>query len=155
MTVKSGQQIGLQHLATFDSHLANGGQLPASKDGTLNLAELARATGIPKSSFYQNRKLKSRLEQVRRTQGLVRQGERSVQQAAEGDAPEPTTSPVAPSSATTLLERRVHRLEQQNAVVMAENFELRRQLKELRLQLGREDMAIETARRIPVPQEGA
>ena len=55
------------------------------------------------------------------------------------------------SKQTKVLERRVNQLEQQNAALVAENAELRRQLKSLRLQMGREDMAIETGRRIPAP----
>ena len=49
----------------------------------------------------------------------------------------------------------IHRLEQQNAALVAENYEMRRQLKELRLQLGREDMTIETGRRVAVPSDEA
>jgi len=49
-------------------------------------------------------------------------------------------------------ERRVHKLEQQNAAMIAENTDLRQQLKVLRLSLAREDMTIETARRVADPQ---
>jgi len=155
MSAKNGKQIGLEHLATLDGYLSKGGQLPVStKDGTLNLAELARATGIPKSSFYQNPKVKERLEAARTAQRLSRQGER---QAPESDDVSSTAAAKASSAsgATVLLERRLHRLEQQNAALVAENYELRRQLKELRLQLGREDMTIETGRRVVPPPTGA
>lgn len=155
MNAKNGKQIGLEHLTTLDGYLSKGGRLPVStKDGTLNLAELARATGIPKSSFYQNPKVKERLEAARTAQGLSRHGER---QAPESDGA-PSTADARASGATgatVLLERRLHRLEQQNAALVAENYELRRQLKELRLQLGREDMTIETGRRVVSPPTGA
>jgi len=153
MSGKNGKQIGQGHLATLEAFLDTGAPLPVSpKDGTLNLTELASTTGIPKSSFYQNPNVKARLEVARLEQGLVRQGER---QAAPEGAPERKEAAVRSSGSTTVLERRVHRLEQQNAALVAEAFELRRQLKELRLQLGREDMMIETARRVPAPPENA
>lgn len=154
MSAKNGKQIGLEHLATLDSYLSRGGQLPVStKAGTLNLAELARATGIPKSSFYQNPQVKERLEAARTAQGLSRQGER---QALESDGTPPTSEARVSSAtgSTVLLERRLHRLEQQNAALVAENYELRRQVKELRLQLGREDMTIESGRRVVSPPMG-
>ena len=152
---KSGRQIGLEHLGSLDDYLSKGGQLPVStKDGTLNLAELARATGIPKSSFYQNPKVKERLEAARTAQGLSRHGERQAPESDSAPSIVDATSSGA-TGATLLLERRLHRLEQQNAVLVAENYELRRQLKELRLQLGRADMTIETGRRVASPPMGA
>ena len=59
MSSRSGQQIGLEHLSTFEEYLSHGGQLPVARDGTLNLSELVRVTGIPKSSFYQNPKIEA------------------------------------------------------------------------------------------------
>ncbi len=151
MSSRSGQQIGLEHLSTFEEYLSHGGQLPVARDGTLNLSELVRVTGIPKSSFYQNPKIEARLEEARQQQGLSRAGER---QRVEGDSPEvnSTEKPLA-ARATAQLERRLHRLEQQSAVLVAENAELRRQVKHLQLQLGREDMLIDSGRRIPPPAE--
>lgn len=52
------------------------------------------------------------------------------------------------SKQSKLLERRLNQLEQQNAALVAENAEQRQQLKSLHLQMGRDDMAIETGRRI-------
>ena len=76
--MKSGKQIGDGHLATLEHYLSNGGTLPvSSKDGTLNLTALAKATGIPKSSFYQNPNVKARLEATREQVGVERQGDPS------------------------------------------------------------------------------
>ncbi|MGF6636458.1 hypothetical protein OKW39_003609 [Paraburkholderia sp. MM6662-R1] len=63
--MKSGKQIGLSHLATLDAHFADGRALPVTVNGALNQTELSRATGIPKSSFYQNPRVKERLEAAR------------------------------------------------------------------------------------------
>jgi hypothetical protein len=150
--MKSGKQIGQAHLVTLEAYFAGGGALPVSANGTLNLAELARATGIPKSSFYQNPKVKERLEAARQAQGVGRQGERQAQpKAGSEEAPAAKPAGAMANPAAVLIERRLHRLEQQNAALVAENFELRRQVKELRLQLGREDMMIETGRRVAMP----
>ncbi|TAK91645.1 MAG: hypothetical protein EPO09_15840 [Aquabacterium sp.] len=153
MSGKNGKQIGQGHLATLEAYLGTGAPLPVStKDGTLNLTELANKTGIPKSSFYQNPNVKARLEVARLEQGLVRQGERQATTEGSSEEREPA---IRSTGSTTVLERRVQRLEQQNAALVAEAFELRRQLKDLRLQLGREDMMIETGRRVPAPPERA
>ncbi len=151
MGSKNGKQIGQEHLATFEEYLLHGGQLPVAREGSLNLSELVRVTGIPKSSFYQNPKIEARLEEARHQQGLARAGER---RRVDGDSPEGSSAekPLA-ARATAQLERKLHRLEQQNAVLVAENSELRRQVKHLQLQLGREDMLIDSGRRIPAPAE--
>ena len=151
--MKSGKEIGRGYLFTLDTYIDQGNALPiSSKDSTLNLTELSRVTGIPKSTFYQNPSVKLRLERARLDQGIARWGGVAKQ-------PETTLEDRAQSSLPTqhenrarqVLERRVHRIEQQNAALVAENAELRRQLKVLRLQHGREDMVIETGRRIPKP----
>ena len=153
--MKSGKQIGDEHLAALELYISNGGALPVSpKDGTLNLTALAKATGISKSSFYQNQNVKDRLEAARLEAGLMRQGER--QQKAGPELQTSSTSPVADLNlATAALERRLHRMEQQNAALVAENYELRRLVKDLRLQLGREDMMIETGMRVVAPTTGS
>lgn len=152
--MKNGKQIGDAHIATLEQYFSAGGALPVStKDGTLNLTALASATGIPKSSFYQNPRIKQRVEIARIDAGLARQGER-LQSSESNPGGAPAIVETKGDGSTALLERRLHRLEQQNAALVAENYELRRQVKEARLQLGREDMMIETGVRI-VPPLGA
>lgn len=152
MSARNGRQIGQAHLATLEFFLATGAHLPVSpKDGTLNLTQLSKTTGIPKSSFYQNPSVKERLEAARHEQGLVRQGELQTAPSSASGAHKAVKSESNKSSA--ILEMRLHQLEQKNATLATESFELRRQLNAQRLQLGREDMMIETGRRVPVPPE--
>ena len=145
--MKSGKVIGSEYVQTFQTYLASVDALPRNEEGTLSISAIAEASGIPRQSFYKNPQLKALLEGVR--------GDSTV-----------TPSPEAPPSdgrlvrseggrddKTKALERRAHQLEQQNAALVAENAEFRRQLKALRLQVGREDMIIETGRRIPVPPD--
>jgi hypothetical protein len=142
--MKSGRDIGREHLATLESYLASGASLPFGRDGSLNLTELGKLTGIPKSSFYQNPAVREKVEQLRQPARNANEPGAENQPVASLRAPETTKA--------QRLERRVHSLEQQNAALVAEAFELRRQLKEMRLQIGREDMTIETGRRIPRPE---
>lgn len=149
--MKSGRDIGREHLGTLEAFLQSGVALPWARDGTVNLSELAKVTGIPKSSFYQNPAVRSLVEGLRPL---------SVDSVPNGPGARPGLMPTQPSDPSAIsseerkaqrLERRVNALEQQNAALVAENFELRRQLKDLRLQLGRQDMMIDTGRRLIAP----
>ena len=153
--MKNGKDIGDGYLVALKAYLSEGAVLPlSSKDGTLNLTELHRITGIPKSTFYQNPLVKKRLDEALVAQGISR----------KGDVPKPASrtpaidhqqhdqsvqSDTGHERAKQLLERKLHKCEQHNGVLVAEVCELRRQLKEVRLQLGREDMMMETGFRIP------
>ncbi|MDR6467571.1 hypothetical protein J2777_001264 [Paraburkholderia graminis] len=142
----SGQMLGQEYVKKFDSYLQEGRDLPLSgQDGTLNLAELSRITGIPKNSFYQNLPLKERLTAALEQRGVARRSETtSISEEPKSDDAEESAFQRGRRS----FERRIHILEQQLAVVIGENTSLRSENKMLRLQLGREDMMIETGRRV-------
>lgn len=156
--MKNGKDIGDGYVVALDAYLNQGGTLPlSSKDGTLNLTELHRITGIPKGTFYQNPSVVKRLDKELTALGISRRGD-----AAKRSSDAPTIEQQSPGQsvqsdvrATQMLERKLHKFEQHNSVLVAEVFELRRQNKELRLQLCREDMMIETGRRIPAPPSAA
>lgn len=145
--MKNGRDVGREHLATLEAFVASGTPAPKARDGTLNLTELGRLTGIPKSSFYQNPAVRDLIAKMRGPEVVAAASEAGTGSAA---AAAPSVSSDDPKAQR--LERRLQALEQQNAALVAENFELRRQLKAMRLQMGREDMAIETGRRIPKPE---
>lgn len=151
--LKSGRDIGREHLGTLEAFLQSGAALPWGRDGSVNLSELAKVTGIPKSSFYQN-------PAVRAVVDGLRPAPIDSATSAPSASPSPsiglgqTTDPSSVSAEerkAQRLERRVNGLEQQNAALVAENFELRRQLKDLKLQMGRQDMMIDTGRRVVGP----
>lgn len=144
------QEIGAKHFAAIEAYFRDGGIVPTmAKSGYLNLSELVRITGVPRSSFYQHDAIAQLVEDACIAQGINRQPQ--LRQGSEVQS-EPDGSPASsPNPKTRQLEKRVHRLETQNAGLMAENAELRRQLKQLHLQLGREDMQIDSGRRIPPP----
>lgn len=144
--MENGQELGRQYVAKLQSFLSSAIELPLSGgDGTLNLAELSRLTGIPRSSFYQNPPLASLLTEALNDRGVLRRGV-TKNESERGDAEASDRFDFQRGRQT--LERKVHQLEQQLAVVVAENASLRLEIKSVRLQLGREDMMIETGRRV-------
>jgi len=143
---KSGRAIGQEYLVRIHAYLDRTESLPLLGDGSLNMSAIASAADIPRQSLYKNPAIRSLLENAKAKCGApVRQDAKASKEATSG------TSAIRENKQTKVLERRVNQLEQQNAALVAENAELRRQLKSLRLQMGREDMAIETGRRIPAP----
>lgn len=155
MADESSQDIGKRHLASLKAFLDSGQLLPVSpkRVGVLNITALVKATSIPRSSFYQNENIEELLDEACTKQKITRQGASfpkvdSVAEQTDRGLPD---SQGKSDPRTKAMERRLHRLEQQNAVLVAENFDLRGQVKQLKLQLGRDDMQIESGRRIPPP----
>lgn len=142
---KSGKAIGQEYLGRIQAYLNRTESLPLLGDGSLNMSAIANCADIPRQSLYKNPSIRSLLDDAKAKSSVPAQDTKPKERA--------TTSiePMRESKQTKLLERRVNQLEQHNAALVAENAELRRQLKSLRLQLGREDMTIETGRRIPTP----
>ncbi|WP_431276453.1 hypothetical protein ACQ858_09575 [Variovorax ureilyticus] len=145
----SGVQKAHDNVEAFERYLADlkqrGEPLPLRPNGDVNLSKVAKDSGIgDRGRFYTNDRLKDLLE-----------GARPVVPPAEATvlAMQHPMESTDGSDALRRSERRAQRLEQHNATLVAENAELRRQLRELRLQLGREDMVIETGRRVPAPPE--
>lgn len=147
----SGKAVGQEYLQSVMDYLARTPELPVGDDGRLNITEIAEQSGVPRQSFYKNPGIKAALDEARTERGIVgRQEADNEEPATQGGTPASLSSDRG-AKKTKLLERRAMQLEQQNAALVAENAELRRQLKALRLQHGREDMLIETGRRIPAP----
>lgn len=147
--MKSGRDIGEEHFARLQAYVQSGEPIPTGRDGAVNVSKLGELTRIPRASFYQNSAIQGLVEELRKTHPTA-EPSGAVTEAAEPGMPARN----ADDKKSQRLEKRVQALEQQNAALVAENYELRRQLKDMRLQLGREDMAIETARRIPAPEGG-
>lgn len=148
---RSGSQRGQDNVAAFETYLAGlrerGETLPLTPKGDVNLSKVAAESGIrDRGRFYTNDRLKSLLADASKTLN-------------------PTAMPVDASAheaqpprrddngdALRRAERRAQRLEQTNAVLVAENADLRRQIRDLRLQMGRDDMVIATGRRVVLPK---
>jgi hypothetical protein len=147
---KNGRDVGREHLATLQAFVQSGNSIPVGRDGDVNVTELSRVTGIPKSSFYQNPDVRSLTETLRD----ARRAESTRQDIPARDVAVVSSSDMrVETQQMQRLERRVNSLEQQNAVLVAENAELRRQLRDLHQQLARQDMMIDTGKRIVTPPE--
>src|SRR5262245_9910626 len=108
LEMKNGQEIGREHVETFKAFLASGAQLPIGSDGTLNITALAIITGIPKSSFYQNKAIRGLVEGVDRPIA-----KRLEQPTAGGElAAQVLAGETQADKKVQRLERRVHGLEQ-------------------------------------------
>lgn len=145
---KSGRDVGKEYLNSFLAYLDRTPDLPTTQNGLINVAAIAEETGIPRQSFYKNPGISDALEGAR-----SRMGQHQKFGNEDGATPNivaPGGTPALPSDKKAkALERKITQLEQQNAALVAENAELRRQVKAIRLQAGRVDMMIETGRRIP------
>lgn len=153
---RSGKDISRECLAKVKAFLDSGSRLPVGADGSVNMSALAELVDVPRQSLYKNPSIKALLEQYRTTRPRVLADSENASVAVAPDAmvnagEVDRASEWLSVKKVKTLERRVSLLEQQNAALVAENSELRRQLKALRFQMGREDMAIETGRRIPAP----
>ena len=149
---KCGRDVGKEYLATFLAYLDCTPELPTTQHGLINVAAIAEQTGIPRQSFYKNPGVSEALA-VARSRMCQHQRDNNEESPSEGIGALDFNVSTLGSKKTKALERRVTQLEQQNASLVAENAELRRQLKYLRLQSGREDMMVESGRRIPPPHD--
>jgi hypothetical protein len=145
----SGRKTGAEYTRRVEAYLAEHQGLPVSTGGKINMTHLASVLKIPKQSLYKNPGIRLLIDEAKKRQEIAPKAPPTPEASAENPR---VGRPTESIDRLRLSERRVRRLEQQNAALVAENAELRRQLKGLRIQLGREDMMIETGRRLPVPE---
>jgi hypothetical protein len=144
---KSGQAKARELVAQFEAYLeglsSRGESLPQKANGELHITRIARDSGIgSRERFYTNPALQEML--------------RNASSVLPKRVQEPQSAPPPPSSdsikrAQRTLEARLHRLEQQNAVLMAENSELRHRVAELSARVERDEHMFTTGRRVAEP----
>jgi len=109
------QTIGADHLKTLGHYLSGlqerGEGLPG-RGGKVNTSAVATACGFNREVFYQNQQCQKLLNSAVESLGL--RGVEARETAADSDK--------------VKLERRLTHLEQQNSALVAEVYELRRQL---------------------------
>jgi hypothetical protein len=137
----SGREVGEGYLVQIQRMVSGGKPLP-TRNGDLDMKAIEAASGVPRQSLYKHPAIRALLDEARK----------NLMPAAPPDVPANKDRVAADADAKSAkelqLERKAHRLEQQNAALVAENYELRRERNKLKLQLGRQDMTIETGRRI-------
>lgn len=131
MTGQSGADLGKQNVEALRRYIGalerQGAALPA-RNGKINVSAVALACGFDRAVLYQNPAAKRELAEAAARLGLDGMAERP----AEAGATDPR-------------DERIRRLEQQNAALLAENHDLRRQLTRLR---HIEEHMAETGRRV-------
>ena len=145
-----GKALGDAYVRRAKAYLSRATELPM-QNGSVNVTALAEAAGVPTQSVYKNSHIRQALEDARKRLGLPSWSENKA-------SPSPTDSPDVTRRSdsdgkVSRLEKRLSDLEQKYSAAMAENYELRQQLKDLRLQLARDDMMIESGRRIAAPTD--
>jgi hypothetical protein len=146
---QSGQEIGSKYVERVRAYLTSGEALPLLPSGDVNVSAIADKAKVPRQSMYKNGTIRNLIEKARTDIAeLANQGVEAPAVAATS-TPQEVPELSGKSKQQQMLERRVQALEKTNISIVAENAELRRQLRDMRLQLGREDMIIESGRRIP------
>lgn len=147
---KSGQEIGSRYVERVRAYLTSGDALPLLPTGDLNVSAIADKAKVPRQSMYKNGTIRNLIETARANiAALAQRGLEAPAVAAATSAYQEVPELSGKSKQQQMLERRVQALEKANISIVAENAELRRQLRAAQLQLGREDMVIESGRRIP------
>lgn len=108
-TPKSGYQVGCEYAEKLNRYLKTVDTLPA-RNGKINKSAVATAVGIPRESLYTNPACVELLDLAIKKKKLAHHGDKE----------------------TMKLERRVNELEQKNASLLGEVFELRRKIKRYR-----------------------
>jgi hypothetical protein len=144
---KSGQAKARELVAQFQAYLDGMSSrrecLPQKANGELHITRIARDSGIgSRERFYTNPALQEMLRKA--SSGLPK-----PVQEAQSAPPSPSSDNI--KRAQRALEARLHRLEQQNAVLMAENSELRRRVAELLARVERDEHMYTTGRRVAEP----
>lgn len=153
--IKSGKEIGQLYVSRVKCFLETNQELPLAADGTLNVTLLAHLVDIPRQSIYKNsivRELvvaacaRSGVKFISKQQGLKSGDSNESASGAINDV-----NDVLKAKELLLLERRLAKLEQINAVMVIEVASLRQENIELRAQLGRAEFVVDTGRRVPSP----
>lgn len=130
MKGRSGKQVGEAHARTLQAYLENVEQLP-SRRGKVNFSAIALACQFDRAVLYNNPTCRAMLEKAVADKGLV-----GIVARENQDGNDETKA---------RLERRVHDLEQQNAALKAETYELRKQVARNPII---EEHVLETGRRV-------
>lgn len=120
---RSGQEVGTENVERLRAYLADldGRGLPLpTRGGEVNVSAIALACGFNRQVLYVNEAAKALLADAVAKGGFVRE-----EAAGDGEADE------KPVTRTDRRDRRIHRLEQENAALKAENAGLRERLRRL------------------------
>jgi hypothetical protein len=149
---ENGRMQGELYLQKVSTYLRTH-PLPLTANGTVSIAALADAVGVPTQSLHKNPRIRAELERAAAAQGVRFWSDAAKTPAADIDAGGDVAQETEAGTQRKLrsLEREIKTLAQQNALLVTENAELRRRLHDLQLQLNRVDYMMETGRRVAAP----
>ncbi|MEM5345807.1 hypothetical protein [Paraburkholderia azotifigens] len=144
----SGKERGDEYARRMVAYLETASTLPML-NGSINVTAIAEAAGVPTQSLYKNPTIRAALQDAKLRLGVRSWRENKGERHTDGDHE-------AHSKRETIgkpnqLEKRLSVLERRYGAVLAENYQLRQDLKNLRLQLSCEDMMIDSGRRVALP----
>lgn len=145
---KNGADIGQIYLQKIREYLEVTIELPLQSDGSINLTEIAKSAGIPRQSLYKNPAIRQLIEPLKNYKQTIpdkQVGNKLRKKTIDGEA-KPTSKSIELREKN--VARQIHQLEQKNAVLFSENMELRRQIKELKMEIAGAELVIESGRRI-------
>ncbi|WP_454872484.1 hypothetical protein [Paraburkholderia xenovorans] len=144
----SGKERGDVYARRMDAYLQAVSALPML-NGSINVTAIAEAAGIPTQSVYKNPTIRAALQDAKVRFDVRSWGENKAachtSNNHEGNEERESTVKL------NQLEKRFSVLERKYGAVVAENYQLRQKLKNLRLQLSCEDMMIDSGRRVVAP----
>lgn len=146
---RSGRDVGAEYVRRVRHYIESHPVLPV-RNGALDMSALAAATGVPRQSLYKNPSIRELLDEKRTREQLCTEdnADNVASNPALGESLDQTRQ-----GKFEQMERRISGLERQNIALHVENSELRRQVNDLRLAIGRYDLMLETGRRIPSPRD--
>ena len=112
---RSGKDIGVENVEKLKAYIASIDALPA-RGCKVHVSAVAEAVRIDRQTLYKNPLARQLLEEAVRRKGLRGIGAREDQS----------------ETAIAKLERKIRELETKNSALLAENWELRRELTKLR-----------------------
>lgn len=146
----SGKARGDEYARRMVAYLATALALPML-NGSINVTAIAEACGIPTQSMYKNPTVRAALQDAKTRFGVQSWGESKA--ASRADDNHEGHEKRESNGKLSQVEKRLSELERRYGSVLSENYHLRLELKGLRLQLSREDMMIDSGRRIAAPTE--
>jgi len=167
---KNGVEIGRQYLQQLEAYLSTTSELPSLANGSLNLSAIANGANLPRQSLYKNPSIRKRLETVKNSasnlsskktisnvdhylesQVKILSKSTTIEDYENLSERQTLNLNSTNEKAKKNADRAIHQLEQKNAALFSEIMELRRQLKELKMQVSCADLMIESGRRVYSP----
>ena len=112
---KSGKQIGGEHVQKLRDYFEAVDAVPA-RAGKAHVTAIAEAVGLDRQVFYKNPMARQLLEEA-----VLKNGLRGIDPRDEQS-----------DTQVAMLEKKLTKLEQENSAMLAENWELRREIAKLR-----------------------